>query len=90
MFSSIMVTLILYYLIENKLKGKERFLGYFGIATIPINLLLHWQIDQISEHYNPHNSNLVLWVLETLKPEHIVTHEHPSNTYINLYKGVSI
>ena len=32
--ASIMVALILYFLIEKKLKDKERFMGYFGIAVL--------------------------------------------------------
>ncbi|WP_238602192.1 hypothetical protein [Lysinibacillus parviboronicapiens] len=51
------------------------------VCDIPIDLLPQWQINQISEHYNPRNSNLALWISEVLKPEHIVTHEHPSNIF---------
>lgn len=34
LFASVMVALILYFLIEKKLKDKERFMGYFGIAVL--------------------------------------------------------
>ena len=51
------------------------------ICDIPIYLLPQSLIENISKHYNPCNSNLALWISERLKPEHIVTHEHPSNIY---------
>ena len=34
LFAAVMVALILYFLIEKKLKDKERFIGYFGIAVL--------------------------------------------------------
>ncbi|WP_374965383.1 hypothetical protein [Lysinibacillus sp. RS5] len=51
------------------------------VCDIPIDLLPQYQVDLISEHYNPRNSNFAVWISETLKPEHIVTHEHPTNIY---------
>lgn len=51
------------------------------VCDILIDLLPQWQIDDISEHYDPHDSNSACWISERLKPEHIVAHEHPSKIY---------
>jgi hypothetical protein len=34
LFASFFIALIVYSLIEKKLKGKERFLGYYGIGML--------------------------------------------------------
>ncbi|WP_281202754.1 hypothetical protein LG276_05490 [Cytobacillus kochii] len=61
-------------------------LSNIGIPTIficdlPLALLSQSQRDNISEFYNPCNSNFTCWISEKLKPEYIIAHEHPSQIF---------
>lgn len=51
------------------------------ICDIPIDLLPQYQTDAVSEHYDPLNSNFACWISESLSPEHIVAHEHPTKIF---------
>ncbi len=78
----------------------QKILSNIGIPTIficdlPLNILSQQQKDLISNHYEPYNnSNFSCWISDSLQPEYIVGHEHPSNIFNpiqrNMYKNKQI
>ncbi|MDL2314063.1 hypothetical protein LJC36_03685 [Desulfovibrio sp. OttesenSCG-928-C14] len=51
------------------------------ICDVPIDFISAELLDDLISSYNPKDTNLGFWINQTLPPEFIVAHEHPSRIF---------